>query len=240
MRAGLRAWIERRIAEEGGSARKVWEENGREFSAIRDIIELERVRGALDYGMEHAEADCPFWMPPSDEFRGVHASTGRLVIIAESMGGLQFLLGGDSTFGGHGTGRILPAWGIDDRLTLAAGAELGVASTFPQDADGSRSVSAAVVGGVPVLLRVHDESWRYDTEVAWTFRAPESVDADGPRREQRRQGGRVAQALGIAAPRLAGVQPYVLVFVGYELLPGEGGPLHVLRGGTRVGFDWDP
>lgn len=233
-RRALRAWLDGRVAAEGGSAEAVWRAAGEDLRAARRVMTLERVRALLDYTDERAEADCPFWLPPDTGFSGVHAATGRFVLMAESMGSAQLVLSADDfNFGGHGLLRVLPAVGLGDRFTVAAGFEGGGSSTFPRDG-GTRSLAAAWVGGMPVLLRVVDGTWRYDTDLAATFRAP---DADFG---AARWGGRVSQGIGVAALRIAGVQPYIMAWVGYELLPGGGGDLHVVRAGSRVGVDWDP
>ena len=57
-----------------------------------------------------------------------------------------------------------------------------------------------------------------------------------------RFGLRVAQAAGVTTPRIAGVMPYVMLWVGHEWLPGtdtEDG-VQIMRLGTRVGVNWDP
>lgn len=232
-RTGLRAWLDRRIAAEGGSAEAVWRAAGEDLAAAQRILTLERVRMVLDYVNAHAEADCPFWIARDAGFDGVHASARRFVLMAESMGSAQMLLsGGEVDLGGHGLLRILPGYGFSDRLTIAAGIEGGVSSTFPKDG-GTRTLAAAWVGGVPVLLRVVTGTWRYDTDLAVTFRAPEQ-DLDAAR-----WGGRISQAIGVSAPRIAGLQPYVMAWAGYEYLPGDD-DLNVVRVGTRVGVDWDP
>ena len=192
------------------------------------------MRALLDYTDEHAAADCPFWLEPDTGFSGVHAATGRFVLMAESMGSAQLVLRSeDFNLGGHGLLRILPAVGLSDRFTIASGIEAGGSSTFPRDGD-TRSLAAAWVGGLPLLFRVVDGTWRYDTDIAATFRAP---DAD---LDRARWGGRISQGIGVAALRIAGLQPYVVAWAGYEYLPGGGGDLHIVRVGSRVGVDWDP
>jgi len=233
-RAALRGWLTARLEAAGGSAEAAWVAAGRDLEAVREVLTLARVRMALDYAEARAEADCPFWLPVEPDFAGVHAAQRRFVLHAESMGSAQILVTeGDASLGGHGLLRILPGVGLSDRLTLAMGVESGVSSTFPRDGDGRRALEAAFVGGVPLLLRVIDGTWRYDTDLAATFRAPERQLSDA------RWGGRVSQGVGVAALRIAGLQPYVLAWVGYEYLPGEE-DLHVMRVGTRGGVDWDP
>ncbi len=232
-RRALRTWLDGRIAAEGGPAREAWARNGNDLDGVETTLTLERVRQVLDYAEAHAAADCPFWLRARAGFDGVHAAAGRFVLFVESMGSLQVLLGSDANAGGHGVARIIPARGLSDRLTLGLGAELGVASTFPRDEAGRRSVRADIVAAVPVLLRVVDHTWRYDTDVAPVFRAPEE-DLSATR-----VGARLTQGVAIAALRIAGLQPYAGIFLGYAWLPGDGHN-HVFRVGTRVGVEWDP
>ena len=153
-RRALRTWLDGRVAEEGGSGEAVWRAAGEDLRAARTILTLERVRALLDYTDEHAAADCPFWLEPDTGFSGVHAATGRFVLMAESMGSAQLVLRSeDFNLGGHGLLRILPAVGLSDRFTIASGIEAGGSSTFPRDGD-TRSLAAAWVGGLPLLFRV--------------------------------------------------------------------------------------
>lgn len=232
----LAGWLDGRLAAEGGSAREVWAAAGNDLSAAREALIIERVTAALRYGGERRE-DCPFWLAPDGDFTGVQANTDRLVILAESMGSGQLVLQeGDANIGGAGLGRLIPAWGITDRLTLGIGAELGVASTFPRTPSGGRSLKAVGTGGIPVLLRVLDGTWRYDLDVAAVTRATREEYKD------LRFGYRVGVGFGLATLRIAGVMPYAMIWAGYEYLaPGAGeAETHILRAGSRVGVNWDP
>ncbi|MCA9545307.1 MAG: hypothetical protein KC613_12975 [Myxococcales bacterium] len=235
-RAALAAWLAGRIAADGGPAAKAFAANGGDLSAVQDLLLLDRVATSLRYIQAHA-GECPFWLPEDPGFAGVQSNTGRFVLMAESIGGAQVVFrDGETTLGGAGGGRILPGYGLSDRLTLAGGVELGGTSTFPKDADGNRTVKPAWAYGVPVLLQVHSGSWRFDTEATLTARAAfESPD-------DLRFGVRVAQAAGVTTPRIAGVMPYVMLWVGHEWLPAVDGQddVQIMRLGTRVGVNWDP
>lgn len=235
-RRALRGWIDLRLADVGGSAEAVWAANERDLSAAREPLILERTRAALDYAERRAEA-CPFWLVPDEGFTGVQGNTDRLVFLAESMGSGQLVVqDGDVTVGGTGLARLLPAWGVTDRLTIGLGVEVGVASTFPRTESGGRSVKPVFAGGIPVLFRVLDGTLRYDLDLAAVTRATRKEI------EGLRFGGRASVGIGVATPRIAGVMPYIVAWTGYELLaPGAGEPAtHILRAGTRVGVNWDP
>ena len=236
-RAALRSWIRGRIEAEGGPARLSWSGDPDDLDDLKERLTLERASLVLDAADAVAEEDCPFWMRPEDEFPGVQLAQGRLVFFGESMGGLQVLMQQDDTnVGAMAVGRFLPGFGISERLTLAAGVEAGVASTFPRGADGRRGVKPAFAAGVPVLLRVAAGSLRFDSEGALVGRAPDgALDALRP-------GVRFAQAVGVATLRIAGIAPHVMVFAALEYFPARGGEpeVGILRVGPRLGVDWDP
>lgn len=235
-RQALRVWINERLAAEGGSAKAVYEASGGDLSAASDALAYERSIAALDYA-ERRIGECPFWLTADPGFDGVQGNTRRLVWIAESMGSGELVSsGGDWTVGGTGLGRVVPAWGITDRLTLGVGVEAGVGSTFPRTESGGRGVKPVFAGGVPVLLRVLDGTLRYDLDVAAVTRATRNEF------EGLRYGGRIGVGLGAATPRVAGVMPYIVIWGGYQhLLAGAGEPAtHSILAGTRVGINWDP
>lgn len=237
-RQALRAWLDAEIARQGGPAAARYAKNGNDFKSIEDLVELERIRGTLAWIEAHAADDCPFWLQPDADFAGVQSSQGRFVLLVESMGGFQLVRGEgpDLRFGGGGGGRLLPGFGLTDRVTLVGGFELGGTTTFPADSNGSRTVKPAWAFATPVMMRLHAGTWRFDTEAALIARAPIEAPDD------LRYGARLAQAVGIAGLRVAGVMPYVMIWAGYEWLPPAGGEsgVEIMRFGTRVGIDWDP
>ncbi len=235
-RLALSGWLDTRLAAEGGTARQIWEASGGDLDAAHEALLIERISAALRYADAH-QPDCPFWLRPDPDFDGVQTNTHRLVIFAESMGSGQLIIqGGDAAIGGTGIGRLIPAVGITDRLTLGIGAELGVASTFPRTENGARSVKAVATGGIPILARFSDGTFRYDVDLGAVARATRNEY------EGLRYGGRVALAFGVATLRIAGVMPYATIWAGYEYLaPGAGEPeSHIIRAGSRVGVNWDP
>jgi hypothetical protein len=236
-RVALRGWLQAQRNAQGGTAEAVWRANGQDLDAVSELLTLERVSALLDIADARSAQDCPFWVVPDPAFAGVQGNTRRFVLMLESMGSLQVLSAdGDTSIGGTGIARILPGVGLNDRLTLVSGIEAGVASTFPKGEGGQRGVKPAFATGIPVLLRIHEDTWRFDTEVAAVARAPEEDFGD------LRWGVRVAQAAGVATLRVAGIMPYAMAWVGYEHYPEHGGGtrLHVMRFGTRVGVNWDP
>ena len=54
---------------------------------LDDVVDLERARAVLDDVELHLPSDCPFWLKPREDFKGLHTMSHRLVLIAESVGG---------------------------------------------------------------------------------------------------------------------------------------------------------
>ncbi|MBI5518254.1 MAG: hypothetical protein HY909_31070 [Deltaproteobacteria bacterium] len=233
-RRRLAAWLDAELARQGGTARAVYEAHGGSLSAASEALTLERVRLLSRYAEEHAAEDCPFWLTPRGRFSGVHGDARRFVVLAESLGGGGLLIrGGDVTLVGGGGVRLLPGVGVSERVTLAAGIELGGLGTL--GANGESGVQALVSGAVPVLLRLQDGSRIVDLEAALTgtWRSREQpLDV----------GVRVSAGLGLVTLRVGSFMPYGLLWVGYEFQPApqREGDAHIVQLGTRVGIDWDP
>ena len=225
----LTRYLEEERDRQGGSAKVQWQ-SGVSLSELDEVLLRDRVLAALQWIERHAQ-ECPFWLEESEGFLGLHQDQRRWQLILESMGSAQLLWrDGETLFGGAGQGRLLGAYGLGERWALAAGVELGGASTFPQDEEGNRSVEATWAAGLPLLLRSWVGATRFDFELALIARLPES------RPETPLFGIRFAPAIGISTPRIAGFLPHFCLWVGYERF--EDDQLQVLRVGTRVGVSW--
>ncbi|MCC7540927.1 MAG: hypothetical protein IT379_32210 [Deltaproteobacteria bacterium] len=236
-RERLERWLDARILAEGGPAREAWLRAGRDEDAIEDLLRLERIRAVLRYAHDHADADCPFWLEPDEDFRGLHQNTERLVVLLESAGGAQMVVrSGEAAFGGTGGGRVMPGWGLSSTLTLATGLEIAGAGAFPRNDDGTRSLEASISAAIPVLLRYSRSTQMLDVEVAFTTRSPLDDILD------LRPGFRLLAGFGFSTLHIGAFTPGAVLFVGYEMLPAfQGEPTaHVIRAGTRFGLTWDP
>lgn len=233
-RKNLRTWIEARIAEEGGNAEAQYRA-GVDIDDLDEVIDLERTRALLDAVESHVPEDCAFWSKPDPKFSGLHQTTRRFVLIAESVGGGSLLVsGGQVRTAGGGAARILPAWGFSARLQLAAGIEVGGDAVLEKTRDGSLAPVGAFRFGAPISLRLTDIDRIYDLELAAVTRLT--------RGDLVPFGGRIALAGGISGLRRLGFMPAVQVWAAYEYYPAQDGQpgQHLLRLGTRVGIDWDP
>ena len=235
-RRNLIDWLDVQIAAEGGPARELYEREGRRrTSAVKRVLTLERTRALLLRGHELASEDCPFWLAEEEDFRGLQGDEGRLVVLLESMGGAALTVtGGQVAFGAGGVARLLLAGGVSRRLTLGTGFGVGADGELPETEDGGRSFQAVIALQVPLLLRLSFISRVLDIEVDLTSRLRDGV--------LQTPGVRLALSYGLSAPRTAGLMPYVLAWVGYEVVPGgRGNPAsHIIWLGTKVGFNWDP
>lgn len=236
-RRRLMEWFDRRIEEEGGPAELAWADSGEDFDAIEELLTLERMRELLEHADEQAAQDCPFWMKTDPDFAGVQTDTDRFLMLAESIGGLSIIFQTDRpALGGGGGLRLLPGYGFNDRLTIVAGVEVGGAGFVSQPDDGGeQTVSARPTGAVPLVVRIHDDTWLFDVEVAALTQLHDGALSSPP-------GLRVAGGVGIGSVRIASFMPYALGIVAYELMP-EFRDLQLsqaFRIGTRVGFNYDP
>ncbi len=229
-RTALKAWLQDRIAQDGGPARARYEADP--DADLDEVLALERVALLLDSATAVTAKDCPFWLEPDPEFSGLQGSRRRLVILGESQGGLAGYLRDEKfTIGGAGSGRLLLGYGFED-VTLALGAEVGGNGEFNVE---SSEITAGIAAAVPILLRFHDHTWSYDVELAGLSHWRDGALTWPP---GFRLGGRVS----VSGVRIGSFLPYLGGWIGYEFLPAHGDVpvVHTIKIGTIVGFDWDP
>ncbi|MEM9691694.1 MAG: hypothetical protein AAGA56_04060 [Myxococcota bacterium] len=237
-RIELLDWIDSEVARFGGPSRERYLENDKSMTGLGSLVTLERVRALLERTDELAAADCPYYLESDPEFRGVQQDTERFVVLGETFGGLMVLFReGQVNLGAAGSGRIMPAWGIDDRVTVATGVELGATAVveLQDEQTNATSVAARPAGGIPVLVRIHDDTWVFDAEAAVLTQYYQERLLLPP-------GARAATAVGLSSVRIAGFMPVGSLFVAYEYYPAfrDLPRQHGIRFGTKVGLDWDP
>jgi hypothetical protein len=235
-RRGLATWIDRWIQALGGSAELVYRKHGRDLAAASDILELERVRALLLFAESHAENDCPFWLEPKPDFRGVQSDEARVVVLADTLGyGSLVLERHNTALGGGGGGRLFVGYGFGPQWMLAIGGEVGGSGNFVRNEMGSRSIETTFSAAIPVLLRYAHYSRLIDFEVAPAVRFDPDTDILPP-------GVRTSVAVGFSTMRAAAFMPYALLWLAYEYHPADDRSPedHSFHIGTRVGVDWDP
>ncbi|MDH5490671.1 MAG: hypothetical protein OEY14_01730 [Myxococcales bacterium] len=226
-RARLLDWLSAQIGAQGGPSDRLHAREG-SSQRVRRVRRLERIHRLL-VRADEAALECPTWLAPDPSFAGREGDEGRFVILAETLGAGALLLGAEGVaVGGGGGGRLLPAFGLGPRLTLALGLELGGTASFIGE------VRGAFAGAIPLLLRIHQTSRVLDVELALT--------AGWVGGALRTPGVRVGLGYGLSTLRVSSFMPYGLIWIGYELRPATTGAAfeQVVWLGTRVGFDWDP
>jgi hypothetical protein len=229
-------WIDASIAAQGGPAKAAYARLGQDKDTVSELLFLERIRHLIAHVNERAEADCPFWLTADPEFAGVQSDYARFVMLAESRGQLAITVAdGDVGVGGGGQGRVLFGSGFSHDVSLYAGLELGAAAIFVRQPDGTRDLTATLVGGFPVILRFNAMSRFTDIELALTGIYSEEEGRVNP-------GFRVAVAYGTITERIGAFQPMLGFWVGYEVYPAtDTEPVtHLIGVGTRFGLNIDP
>jgi hypothetical protein len=235
-RERLIGWLDARIADAGGPAEAAYRRN-RE-APIDEALSLERVRAVVQYADAHAH-ECPFWLEVDPYFDGVQTDARRFVLLAESFGGGGLILSrGGVRLGGGGGGRLTLAWGLDQRLTLGVGAEVGGIGTFGgEDDSGARALVARFTAAVPLVLRITNLSRILDLELAPNARWSPSDLRLPP-------GVRVGVAYGVSTVRVGPFMPTAMLYLRYEYLPASRDGIdpseHLILVGTKVGIDFDP
>jgi hypothetical protein len=231
-RDALLAWLRLQIAAEGGPAKARFE-RGDDLDELDDLIELERTLALLENVEGHVPFDCPFWLKPEAVFDGEHSVSRRVLVIAESMGAGSLLIrNGTVSAAGGGSARLLAGYGFASRLQLATGIEGGGDAVLAKDEAGSLSPEGAFRFGAPIWLRLHEIDRIYDVEIAAIARLQNGHLSEW--------GGRLAFGGGVTGLRRLGIMPALELWLGYEIFPAQDGDSaqHVLRLGTRVGFDY--
>lgn len=246
-RAVARGWVDARIADLGGDVVKVWRARGKSLSDVQDLLLLSRVRLLLARADEWARQErCPFWLEPSDDFRGVHVLGTRLVLTVEGGGRFteEFALG-EVRYGGGGSGRLLGGYHFGETWGLLVGAEFGGSARFTNLRLGEQSEFPELVAlaAAPLVLR-----WHYGLSTHLELEAGPMAhigraEVDQLSRHVEIQfdwGYRVGLAVGGSYLRLArGVIPKFGFAVTIDQVPGADGraTLTQFSVGFRTGID---
>lgn len=201
---------------------------------VERALSLERQRRALELSLARA-GECPFWLAPAPGFKGRQSDRQRFTLSLETAGNVQLRHTlGRFAFGAGGWGRFLPGYGINDRFTLLAGAELGGGAMVRPNTNASQFI-INYFPAIPVVLRVHRRTWHYDLEAApvGLFQADNTSLS---------YGFRVGGGVGFSALRRHDFLPWAGVAASYEHYFAGGGraAAEFLRADLRVGFVWDP
>lgn len=207
---------------------------GHDPDDLAELITATRVRDLLREAIGRAEADCPAWIAPDPEFRGVQTDADRITLNLE-VGGLAIAQrrDGSNEVGAGGSGRLLLGYGIGHRWTVLFGAEFGGAALFKREGDTTQFPLQFTVAA-PLVFRHHFLTFHHDLELSPLIFFNEA--------DQRPSYGvRVAGTLGVSTVRIRNIMPWAGLGTAFEHYFANSfrGSIGSIRAGARVGFDWD-
>jgi hypothetical protein len=227
-----------RVAAVAAASREVVRPRGpRAAEALRFAT---RVEYLLAEAIRRAPTECPPWATPQPRFRARQAGVDRFVMAVE--GGpaatVQYARAHpDGTSGfraaGGGGGRLLCGRGFGTHWSLRAGAELNV-NMLVRRSGNTAVLPVQYQGAMPIVVRYTAVSWHYNLEVAPLVLATNTDPTP-------QYGARAGFLVGVSRLARRRVIPWAGGGLMAELFPAAGGraALLNLRGGLRVGFDWD-
>jgi hypothetical protein len=227
--------IGRQIDALGGPVEEAFKRNGGDIDDLSELVFLTRVRNLLQTAMQRAANDCPFWLQPDTSFRGHQTDAYRFTLTGEG-GGLVMLhlvSGTKPVIGAGGAGRLLVTRGFNTHWSLLFGGEFGGAALLAKTDTGT-DLPIHFVAATPLVLRHHNLTWHYDFEIA-----PVAFFTQDDLRPS--FGGRVGALLGLSTLRVRRIMPWAGIggAVEYLLVSHVREARVILKGGARVGFDWD-
>ncbi len=218
----------------GGPIAEAYRKNGGKLGALSDLLAATRVHDLLAEALRRAPAECPFWLTPSPAFRGVQTDAYRFTLNLET-DGLFLLRFTEGKFlpGAGGVGRLLLGRGLSERWSLLFGLEFGGWALLEQN-EAQTNFPLEFIGAVPVVLRHVRKTWQYDLELG-----PVAFLTQTDLRPS--LGGRVGVSIGVSTLRIRRIMPWAGLQLSAEFYPENDvrGAITVLKGGGRVGFDWD-
>lgn len=234
-REALRTWLESRIAALGGPVEDAWRERGKKRDEVTDLLQLTRIRDALDHAMASAEADCPFWLEPDPEFAGRQISDDRWQFTVGGGGkGIVVNQGGQRDLQFGGAGRFVLGRNFGSRLGFYSGVESGASAGFPRDEGGDRgNLVLAIDTMLPVIVRYRLVNSYFEVEAGYVNRVTEEDWSDFS------HGVHVGLAFGGRASRVRWFFPGAVFGVSYEHIAADGDNLHLIKMGFRAALDLD-
>lgn len=228
------ASAERTIAELGGPLDRAYAEAG-DADDLGDLITATRVRDVLAEAIQRAPRDCPIWLEPDEDFRGVQTDADRFTLNLE-VGGLLLLQrsGGENSVGGGGSGRLLLGYGLSHKYNLLFGGEVGGNALFRRG-DEQTQFPVQLQLAAPLVVRAHHGTFLHDLELAPLFFFTDEEEVHPS------YGVRVGGLIGLSTFRIHNIMPWAGVGLAFEyLFENDHRPqITAMKGGGRIGFDWD-
>lgn len=232
VRAHALAHLEAAHARQG-DARQLYDRAGELTDEVEAALATSRELEALRRAVA-AAGSCPFWVHPEPTFRGRQSTRDRWVINFDTGGTAQLRrTQGDWAVGAGGFGRVLGGYSFT-RLTLLAGLEFG-GGALVEPNEQPTSLVVNYIPALPLLVRLHRDSWNVDFEAA-------SVGLFQASNTSLSYGVRGGVTIGVSALRVRGVLPWVGLAVAseYHFANSARPEAWYLRSGLRVGGVWDP
>jgi hypothetical protein len=215
-----------------GDPRRLFQEDGALTPRVEAALSAERRYQALERANQ-AAPDCPFWLLPDAEFRGLQSTRERFIFNFDTGGTLQLRHTDDWTIGAGGFGRLLGGYSFT-RVSLLAGIEFGGGALLEPGTQPTEFV-INYMPSLPLIVRLHHEAWHLDLEAA-------PVALFQPSDTALSFGARAGVTVGISALRVRGVLPWIGLGIAteYHFENAARPAAQYLRGGLRVGGVWDP
>jgi len=224
---------ERRVERLGGPLAAALD-GGAKMDDLAELVSASRVEALLGEALRRAPDECPMWIEPDPDFEGVQTTAHRVTLNLE--GGGQFVAqrtGAREDLGAGGTGRLLLGYGLSWRYSLLVGFEFGGNALFRRG-DEEVNFPLQFIAAAPLVLRHHLVTFHHDLELA-----PLVFFTDTDPRPS--YGMRLGVTMGVSALRIRRIMPWAGLGLVTEYLFANSHRPHLvaLRGGARVGFDWD-
>jgi hypothetical protein len=207
---------------------------------LKERVFATRVEHLLAEAMRRAPAECSPSVNPQPNFTARQAGVDRFILSVEGGGAAMIQHARkhpDGTTGfrgaGGGGGRLLFGGGFGLHWSLRVGPEINV-SMLARRQGNTAKLPLQYQGAVPIVVRYTAVSWHYNLEVAPLVMVTNTDLVP-------RYGGRVGLLVGVSRLKTRRIIPWAGLGLTAELFPamnGEGMLLN-LKGGLRVGFDWD-
>ena len=209
-------------------------ERGTAIEDVPKLVRASRVEALLLEALRRASNECPLGARPDPHFAGIQTGAHRFFISGE--GGGLFVgqrSNGKNDIGGGGTGRLLLGYGLNYRRTLLMGLEFGGNALFQR---GNEDVNFPVqfTAAAPLVLRHHLLTFHHDLELAPIVYLTESDTRPS-------FGGRMGITLGVSTMRIRRIMPWAgaTLALEYAMKNNYRAAVTAVKGGARVGFDWD-
>ncbi|MEO8182577.1 MAG: hypothetical protein ABI895_27410 [Deltaproteobacteria bacterium] len=234
----VRRAAEQRLGQRSAAAgdpRALYERAGAQLGAdVTLALTTQRTLAALTHGLAVADQQCPFWVRPEPEFRGLQSTRDRWIVNFDTGGTAQLRrTQREWSVGAGGFGRVLAGYSFT-RVSLLAGIEMGGGALVVPNTQPTAFV-VNYIPAVPVLLRWHLDAWNLDLEAA-------SVGLFQAGNTRLSYGLRGGITIGVSGLRMRGILPWVGIGVAseYHFETSARPEAWYLRSGLRVGGVWDP